>query len=230
MADALRVEAARIAPARFLPYFLAILFCIFALGRIPLRVVLGSVFIFAIILAGALIFYNVVLGSFAFSTRGLFLGFKLGLRILCAASVSLAFIWTTRIKDFTDAFVKYGVPYRLAYLVFITLRFVPIISEEYSKIKDAHQVRGFPQMNNRITNLVNRLISYFLSLSILSLRRADILSMAMECRGYGAYGTRTPLEEFRWSKSGLALLASFIILEILLLIIFPTPFTLTVPI
>ncbi|MGM9970313.1 MAG: energy-coupling factor transporter transmembrane component T family protein [Anaeroplasma sp.] len=87
-----------------------------------------------------------------------------------------------------------------AMLVSLTLRFIPTLLEESKKIMNAQASRGVDFQEGKLSDKVNQIISLLIPMFVISFKRADDLSNAMEARGYIIGGKRTKLDElkFRW--------------------------------
>lgn len=82
----------------------------------------------------------------------------------------------------------------------LTLRFIPTLYEESRKIMNAQASRGVDFQEGRLKDKVTQIISLLIPMFVISFRRAEDLSNAMEARGYviGAKRTRVDELKFRW--------------------------------
>jgi energy-coupling factor transport system permease protein len=190
-----------------------VLFACFVLGRIPLKVArppLG----FLLLLGFGLLFFQVLIRRdgpvllgvppFTITVDGLTMGLLFALRVLTISFVSLTFIWTTDPKQFIIALIRvFRIPYRYAYGVFVALRFLPLMANEFTVIKEAHAVRGVAQVSGRFESYKR----YTVPLLGSGIRKAEIVAMAMDSRAFGALPYRTYLDDFRWTATGLGFLA-----------------------
>ena len=88
-----------------------------------------------------------------------------------------------------------GVPsHDLAMMISMAMRFVPTILDELDRIRKAQTARGACFKSGSIFQRMRTAASLLMPLIQSTVRRADELAMAMECRGYGR-GTRTYLRE-----------------------------------
>ena len=194
---------------------LALVFVTFGLGRLPPRMVLrmGVYFIPLSLAAG---FFQMVirsrgtavlahLGPLAVTAGGLQFGTVFGLRILLIAFASLIFVWTTDPRDLIVSIIYLRVPYRIAYAVFVALRFVPLLENEAAVIREAQSVRGVEQVHGRLESLKR----YVLPLLLSGIRKSENTAVAMDSRAFGAFPTRTYVKEFRWTVSGILFLIVF---------------------
>lgn len=80
----------------------------------------------------------------------------------------------------------------------LTLRFIPTLYEESRKIMNAQASRGVDFQEGKLHNKVTQIISLLIPMFVISFRRAEDLSNAMEARGYIIGAKRTKLDELRF--------------------------------
>ncbi len=87
-----------------------------------------------------------------------------------------------------------------AMLVSLTLRFIPTLMSESKKIMNAQASRGVDFNEGSLKDKVNQIISLLIPMFVISFKRAEDLSNAMEARGYIIGAKRTKLDELklRW--------------------------------
>jgi energy-coupling factor transport system permease protein len=145
----------------------------------------------------------VYVGPIAITDAGIRGGFQFASRIVVLAFSSLAFVWTTDPRDMVVALAHFRVPYRFAYMLFVSLRILPVLENEAMVIREAQAVRGVAEVQRRI----DRWKRFGLPLLVAGIRRSESMAVAMDCRGFGAFPTRRFIHEFRWTRSGLLLAA-----------------------
>lgn len=80
----------------------------------------------------------------------------------------------------------------------LTLRFIPTLYEESRKIMNAQASRGVDFQEGSLHNKVTQIISLLIPMFVISFRRAEDLSNAMEARGYIIGAKRTKLDELKF--------------------------------
>lgn len=80
----------------------------------------------------------------------------------------------------------------------LTLRFIPTLYEESRKIMNAQASRGVDFQEGKLRDKVTQIISLLIPMFVISFRRAEDLSNAMEARGYVIGAKRTKLDELRF--------------------------------
>ena len=207
-------------PLELLPMPIILFVLSLALGKVKLPVAFWSFMVFVTFGLFVAFFqllshqsgdYLYKLGIFKITPSGLYLAELFVLRLTTIGSAALLFLWTTSPKNFTTALVYLGVPYRFAFAVLVALRFLPLIQDDISKIKDAHLIRGMKQEKG-IEGIFNNWQRYMFPILVDGLRKAETTSIAMDSRGFGLYKTRTYTEYFSWTKSGVALAVCIIVL------------------
>ena len=80
----------------------------------------------------------------------------------------------------------------------LTLRFIPTLLEESKKIMNAQASRGVDFQEGKLSEKVTQIISLLVPMFVISFRRAEDLSNAMEARGYVIGAKRTKLDELKF--------------------------------
>ncbi|WP_159737816.1 energy-coupling factor transporter transmembrane component T family protein [Vibrio atypicus] len=106
--------------------------------------------------------------------------------------IALVFVFTTHPTEFAASLNRIGVPYKIAYAVSLTLRYLPEVKNDFVNIMHSQQARGLDISKN--TPLFQRLQNVAKILGPLifsSLDRAEEISNAMTLRGFGRHKSRT---------------------------------------
>lgn len=82
-------------------------------------------------------------------------------------------------------------------LISLTLRFIPTLLEESKKIMNAQASRGVDFNEGKLSEKVKQIISLLIPMFVISFKRAEDLSNAMEARGYVIGAKRTKLDELK---------------------------------
>ncbi len=100
----------------------------------------------------------------------------------------------------------------MAMTMTIALRFIPTLIEETAKIMNAQKARGADFESGGIIKRVKALLPVLIPLLISSVRRAEELANAMECRCYSGADGRTRYKRLHFGKRDIiALFVSIII-------------------
>lgn len=188
-------------------------------SRVPLRDVYGSArFIFS--LGILLMFFHFFadpgepvlrVGPFTVTDGGLYEGPRYFFRLSVIVLASFVLIWTTDIRDLMVSLTKAGMPYRFAFAIFLSLRFLPMMQREVEAVQAAHAIRGRATRSG----LVHRFKlwqRYMFTVLINGLRKAEASATAIEARGFGAYPDRTYVKTVEFKPAGLILIVVFVAL------------------
>ena len=131
-------------------------------------------------------------GRFAITAEELFYLLNITLKYFIALPVAILFISATDPSEFAASLNSIGVSYRVGYSVAIALRYIPDIQRDYHSISQAQQARGVElgkqePLFTRMKNAAGILLPLILS----RLARIDVISNAMELRGFGKNKKRT---------------------------------------
>ena len=127
-----------------------------------------------------------IAGRYDVTSEQLFYMLNISLKYFVALPVAILFISATNPSEFAASLNKIGVPYRIGYAVSIALRYIPDIQRDYHNISQAQQARGVELgKKERLISRLKNSVSILLPLIMSSLARVDVISNAMELRGFG---------------------------------------------
>lgn len=181
-------------------------------GKIPLRQIFGSSkLIFGLGLL--LMFFHFFadpgeeVARIAFlkiTDNGLVQGPVFFFRLSVVVLSSFVMIWTTDPRDLMTSLAKAGLPYRMAFTVFLAMRFLPLAQREVSAVQDAHAIRGKAH-NSTIAHRFKLWQRYMFTVLINGLRKAEAAAVALDCRAFGAAPTRTYVKDVHFHTADLIL-------------------------
>jgi energy-coupling factor transport system permease protein len=182
------------------------------LAKSVLIIGIASVFIIvfqALLYRGSNIIFS--LGPFRPTYEGLSVGLAIAFRILSIVASSMIIARTTDPHDIFLTMVSLGLPYKLAYGLFIALRYIPLMEYEAGNIQAAQFVRGIAKKGKAggIKNSVVQFSKFLLPFVAIGIRRANQSALAMEVRGFGLYETRTNLRTLDFKKTGWLFVAAW---------------------
>jgi len=143
---------------------------------------------------------GIVFGSVRLSFEGMRLGAALSLRTFGIVAGGLALSLTTRPKHIMLAMIRLGCSYRVAYVVYLALRFLPVCAADLQANQDAMAQR-------EIKKGVGWYVKSVVAVVITELGKVDDTAIAMETRAFGLYEFRTSLEKISIARSGVLLVA-----------------------
>jgi len=109
---------------------------------------------------------------------GLYFGVVSSLFLLNMILISLLNIYTTEIKSLLQALVFFKVPSELAFMLTISIRFLPLMQEQMTRIKVSQALRGYE------TKSLSLPMPLIVPLMHSSLKRAMQLAISLESRGF----------------------------------------------
>jgi energy-coupling factor transport system permease protein len=206
--------------------FVLLLVLAMTAGRIPLSQILAS--IKTIMLLGLLlmvfhffadpgnpVFY---IGPLAITDNGLQQGPIFFFRLSVVVLASFILIWTTDTRDLMVSLAKAGMPYSIAFAVFLALRFLPLIQREVDAVRSAHSIRG-QAANSGLSHRIKLWQRYIFTVLVNGLRKAETTATSLECRGFGSQPTRTYLKDVFFKASDLLLIVVTILVSVGLILL-----------
>ena len=137
-------------------------------------------------------------------------------------SQELFYLANLLLKYFSTVPLAILFPYKFAYSVSLTLRYIPDVQEEFFTIRKAQEARGLDLSQK--AGLVKRIrgnLQIVLPLIFSSLERIDTISTAMELRRFGRYKKRTwYVHKSLMKQDYLVILSAILILGISIGLIF----------
>jgi energy-coupling factor transport system permease protein len=203
-----------------------LLFVAIFVARVPLRAIWKvSPLIFGVAFLLGLFHYFITLGHTPLFSIGSFTVMKESLedgaayffRLAIMVMASFLFIWTTDIRELMVGLVRLGMPYRFAFVIFMALRFLPVIQKEVDAVRSAHAIRG-RAASSQLRHRFRLWQRYLFTVIVNGLRKAEGTAIAIESRGFGAYPDRTYVKEFHWTGSGVILIFVFVLFGAALLV------------
>ena len=125
-------------------------------------------------------------GRFTLTREQLFYEFNIFMKYITIIPPAILLIVTIHPSEFASSLNRIGVPYTISFSVSLTLRYIPDVQRDYEAISQAQQARGLEL--SRKASFIKRLkrtAPLLLPLIISSLDRIDVISRAMELRGFG---------------------------------------------
>ena len=188
------------------------------LAKIPLKEYLRALslfLVFALFIAFWKTIYFVgeaheilVWGPLRITQEGVAEGVSEFFRVLVICSLSIVFALTTDPKRMVESIIQVArVPYRIAYVAYATLRFTPLYENEAQVIINAHLIRGVGETGKTLASQFRLYRSLLVPLLVSGIRRAQASAIAMDSRAFGAYDTRTAIEEVKATRTDVAYLA-----------------------
>jgi len=131
------------------------------------------------------------IGGFTLLTDiGIYRGLEFIIRISIIL-VAAAILMTSTSREILQGLVEWKIPYEIAFMVSVGIRFLPLLSEEITDTLTAIQLRGIDMEKMSLKDKL-RLYSYIFTPVVAgAVLKSQNLAVAMECRGFRAFKHRT---------------------------------------
>ena len=131
-------------------------------------------------------------GNYTLTKQQLFYEFNVFIKYFTVIPSVFIFLVTTDPSELASSLNGIGVPYSISYALEITLRYIPDIQDEYHKIKNAQEARGIEMSSKgRLFDRIKNTAAIIFPLLFSTMERIDVVSNAMELRGFGKKKKRT---------------------------------------
>ena len=106
--------------------------------------------------------------------------------------LGMVFLLTTNPSEFAASLNRIGLPYKGTYALSLTLRYFPDVIRDYKDIAIAQQSRGLDMSKKeKLTVRVKNIMNICVPLIFSTLDRIELISNAMDLRGFGKHKKRT---------------------------------------
>lgn len=131
-------------------------------------------------------------GSYTLTLEQLFYEFNVMIKYLTVIPAVFMFIVTTNPSEFAASMNRVGISYKVGYSTSIALRYIPDVQDDYTKIKHAQEARGIEMSGKaKLMERIKNMAAIIFPLVFSSMDRIDVVSNAMELRGFGKHRKRT---------------------------------------
>ncbi|MCR5099622.1 MAG: energy-coupling factor transporter transmembrane protein EcfT [Lachnospiraceae bacterium] len=131
-------------------------------------------------------------GNYSITCEQLFYELNVLIKYFTVIPAVFIFLVTTDPSELAASINGVGVPYSISYSVAIALRYIPDIQDEFRRIKNAQEARGIEMsIKAPLVERIKRIASIIFPLLFSTMERIDVVSNAMELRGFGKKKTRT---------------------------------------
>jgi energy-coupling factor transport system permease protein len=181
---------------------------LWVIGRIPLSgfkmvlAVLAGVSVLFVIFNGFFFFSGVTplfsLGKLTFTLEGAFFGLAVSVKVASVVAAVPILTMTTPVSQLMAALAVLKLPYKFIFAFGTAMRFVPLVQETYTDIRDAQRLRAHDVAEMKLFKKLTQgylpvMVPLFLSL----LRKSQDMDVAIESRAFGAPVKRTYVESVR---------------------------------
>jgi len=142
-----------------------------------------------------------IYGRYTVTSEQLFYQLNVTLKYFAIVPIALVFFLTTEPGEFASSLNTLKAHYKVAYAVSLSLRYIPDVQRSYREISQAQQARGIDiskkaPLRARLAGILTILFPLVFS----SLDKVELISNAMELRGFGRLKKRTWYSHRDFSK------------------------------
>jgi len=170
---------------------------LWALRYLILLLVLSSAALWPFFIKGP-----TILGRWHFleiSRESLLYGMAMGIRLAAFVMGGLLLLATTRHEEMSSGFIRMGLPYTVAFALSTALRLVPTFVGAGATIIQAQVSRGLDLESRNVLTRFGKFLPLAVPMFISAIRYTNLLSMALESRGFSPGAPRTLYYEPRMS-------------------------------
>ena len=125
-------------------------------------------------------------GNYTLTREQLFYEFNVFIKYFTVIPAVFIFLTTTDPSELASSLNGIGVPYSISYSLEIALRYIPDVQDEFRRIKNAQEARGIEMSNKgRLIDRIKNVATIIFPLLFSTMERIDVVSNAMELRGFG---------------------------------------------
>jgi energy-coupling factor transport system permease protein len=164
---------------------------------------------------------NVLIGTENFTIitdEGLKRGFGFLMRLLVIL-ISGTIISTCSMRMLVQGLVQMKLPYDMAFMTSVGIRFLPLLMEEIKDTFTAIQLKGIDIKNLTLKKRFEIMSYIFTPVIAGTLNKAKKLSLSVECRGFRAYDSRTSIIYLKFNKGDYMILTIATLLSLSLILI-----------
>ena len=131
-------------------------------------------------------------GNYTLTKEQLFYELNVMIKYFTVIPSIFIFLVTTDPSELAASINSVGVPYTVSYSVAIALRYIPDIQDEFRRIRNAQEARGIEMSGKApLYERITRTAGIIFPLLFSTMERIDVVSNAMELRGFGKKKKRT---------------------------------------
>lgn len=149
------------------------------------------------------------------TVEGIIAGASVVLRIIVITAAAMLFT-TFSSRDFILGLVQWKVPYELAFMVLIALRFLPVFRDELINVVTAVQLRGVELKKVPWGQKIAMYRRLAFPVVYRTMLKAEQLAVAMEARGFRAFPRRTYLRRLHFRRADYVVMLASAAITILL--------------
>ncbi len=133
-----------------------------------------------------------ITGRYVITQEQLFYEAHVFIKYLCIVPAVFTFLVTTNPSEFAASLNRIGVGYKGGYSLALALRYIPDVQVDFQKIRNSQAARGIEMSKKAgLLDRIKHTAAIIFPLIFTSMDRIDVVSNAMELRGFGKKKKRT---------------------------------------
>lgn len=196
-----------------------ILFFLMVLSLVPLKKYLSSVYSMKFLLL-VIFFINILFGVSIYNS------FIMLCRVCLVLMYFSLLLYTTTTNELALGFSSllsplgiFGFPVsKVSMAIALSLNFIPILFMESGKIIKSQTSRGFNYRDGSFKDRINGFKSVVIPMFVLSMKRADSISDAMEVKQFSFNSNRSSIKGVRWHLSDFYMIGCHLLVLVFVLI------------
>ncbi|MBQ7562522.1 MAG: energy-coupling factor transporter transmembrane protein EcfT [Lachnospiraceae bacterium] len=131
-------------------------------------------------------------GHYTITKEQLFYEFNVMIKYFTVIPAVFIFLVTTDPSELAASMNRIGISYTISYSVAIALRYIPDIQDDFRRIRNAQEARGIEMSRKaKLLDRIKRTALIIFPLLFSTMERIDVVSNAVELRGFGKKKKRT---------------------------------------
>lgn len=159
-------------------------------------------------------------GNYYLTKEQLFYEFNVFIKYFTVIPSVFIFLTTTDPSELAASMNGIGVPYTISYALEIALRYIPDIQDEFHRIKNSQEARGI-EMSSKgsLLSRIKNTASIIFPLLFSTMERIDVVSNAMELRGFGKKKKRSWYSKKKLTGADYVTIAFIVVFTVATLVI-----------
>lgn len=153
-------------------------------------------------------------GNYTVTKEQLFYEFNVLIKYVTIVPAVFMFIVTTNPSEFAASLNRVGISYNIGYALAIALRYIPDVQDDFTQIRNAQAARGIEMSSKApLMSRIKNTAAIIFPLIFTSMDRIDVVSSAMELRGFGKHKKRTWYMGKRLEKADYITIATIVVIS-----------------
>ncbi|MGV8905790.1 MAG: energy-coupling factor transporter transmembrane component T family protein [Acetobacterium sp.] len=155
-----------------------------------------------------------LLGIPILTEKGIALGIKTFVRMLVILTSGII-MSTSNYRETIQGLIQWKIPYKIAFMTSLSLRFIPVFMDEIRDSMVALQLKGIDLKKIPFGKKTQLYVYLFTPIVLSSLKHAEEIAIVMESRAFGAYPTRVEYLLLSLKRRDYSIMALTVILSLI---------------